>query len=85
MFSKIPVSIIRATREHPDLRRGSSIRGAIDMAHLLEANGGKPSATFWEEVTIMALHSKVEKIDGSDKSVRDILIEILDNVLENFY
>ena len=30
------VEIVRATREHPDLRTGSSIRGAIDLCAVAE-------------------------------------------------
>ena len=33
----LAVGIARATREHPDVRMGASIRGAIDMVHLVEA------------------------------------------------
>ena len=32
------VELIRATREHPDLRFGSSVRGAIDYARLVPSS-----------------------------------------------
>ena len=33
----LAVAIARATRQHPDVRMGASVRGAIDMVHLVEA------------------------------------------------
>ena len=42
------VAVTRATREHPDVRQGSSVRGAIDIAlvargSVLELRGPRPS------------------------------------------
>jgi len=83
----IAVRIGDASREHPDLRRGASIRGAIDLAHLAQAygkNGKKPSSRMWKEMAVMALNSKVELIDGTNKSSKNVICQIVDSVLDHF-
>ncbi|MHA1777217.1 MAG: AAA family ATPase [Promethearchaeota archaeon] len=84
LISTISVKIIDLTRTHPDFRRGASIRGAIDLAQLIQTYEKLPSSQFWQESAIMALHSKVELTDGTQRSIREILIEIVNDVLENF-
>ena len=60
------VKIVRMTRESPQLRRGSSVRGAIDIVSILKniLNGGKISSSDWNEVAIMSLAPKVDLEDG---------------------
>lgn len=84
LISSMAVKITESTREHPDLRRGASIRGAIDLAKLIEAYGVKPSLNFWKSAAVMALHSKVELIDGCDRNIKDILHEIVESVYAHF-
>lgn len=84
LIATIAVKIIDLTRTHPDFRRGSSIRGAIDLAQLAQVYDKKPNTRFWQDTAIMALHSKVELTDGTDRTIREIIIEIVDSVLENF-
>ncbi|MHA1767540.1 MAG: AAA family ATPase [Promethearchaeota archaeon] len=84
LISTIAVKIVNLTRTHPDFRRGASIRGAIDLAQLVQAYEKQPSQQFWQESTIMALHSKVELTDGTQRTIHEILVEIVNNVLENF-
>ena len=84
LYATISVKIVEFTREHPDIRRGSSIRGAIDLAQLIEAYGKSPGYKLWKEAAVMALHSKIELIDGTDRNRRDVIIEIVEEVLENF-
>ncbi|WP_371806810.1 AAA family ATPase [Candidatus Lokiarchaeum ossiferum] len=84
LYATIAVKIVDLTREHPDIRRGSSIRGAIDLAQLIEAYGKSPGMKLWKEAAVMALHSKIEMIDGTDRNPREVIIEIVEAVLENF-
>ena len=84
LITTISVQITRATREHPDVRRGASIRGALDLAQLVAAYGNKPSYGLWVETTVMALHSKIELMDGIDRNAREVLEEIVESILENF-
>jgi len=83
MHARIAVAITRESRKHPDIRRGASIRAAIDLAQLAQSYG-EPGPGFWRESAIMALHSKIELADGTDRNAREIIIEIVDKVLEHF-
>ncbi|MHA2002076.1 MAG: AAA family ATPase [Promethearchaeota archaeon] len=83
-YATIATQIVDLTREHPEIRRGSSIRGAIDLAQLTQAYDKEPGIGFWEEASVMALNTKIELVDGSDQTPREIIIEIVNTVLEHF-
>ncbi|MHA2028700.1 MAG: AAA family ATPase [Candidatus Kariarchaeaceae archaeon] len=76
----VAVAVTRRTRDWNDLRRGSSIRGAIDFASIIQyLDKTLPEA--WLEAGIMALATKVEIEDGIDRRVEEILREIINQVL----
>ena len=76
----VVVRITRRTRDWTELRRGSSIRGAIDYASILQyLDKTKPES--WIDGGIMSLATKVEVEDGIDKRVEDVLKEIIHEVL----
>lgn len=76
----VVVRITRRTRDWQDLRRGSSIRGAIDYASILQYfDKTKPSS--WIEAGIMALGTKVELEDGVDKRVEEVIKDVINQVL----
>ena len=79
----ITVRITRATRSHRDLRRGSSIRGAIDMARMI-SQYSKHTPQLWKEVAIMALATKVEREDGIDIPLEAIIESIVKEILRGF-
>lgn len=83
---KAVVRITRQTRNWPDLRRGSSIRGAIDFASLLRFMDVEQRES-WIEAGVMALATKVELEDGIERRVEDVLSDIILEVLEdeNFF
>ena len=73
---KMAVKIIRQTRDWPDLRRGSSIRGAIDLAAIirfLEVNDMES----WIDGSIMALATKIELEDGVESLIEDVIKSIV--------
>ena len=73
---KMAVKIIRQTRDWPDLRRGSSIRGAIDLASIirfLEAN----EIESWIDSSIMSLATKIELEDGVESLIEDVIKNIV--------
>jgi len=74
------VRVVRRTRNWTDLRRGSSIRGAIDYASILQYLD-KTQPQSWLEAGVMALATKVEVEDGIDKRVEDVVKEIINEVL----
>lgn len=80
---------MRATREHRDLRTGSSVRGAIDLVLLLggllrlrggyglSAPGARETA---RDATHAALSGRVRVSEGVERTPESVLDEILDEV-----
>ncbi len=83
---RVVVKITRQTRNWPDLRRGSSIRGAIDFASLLRFMDAEQRES-WIEAGVMALATKVELEDGIERRIEDVLSDIILEILEdeNFF
>lgn len=77
------VKITRNTRKNKDIRRGSSIRGAIDMVSMLMNAGIDPWADqqLWIDVAIASLVTKVDVEEGIDKSPEDIITLITRSVI----
>jgi MoxR-like ATPase len=73
--------IIQYTRESTLLRRGSSIRGAIDLADLIIDSESQHSVQKWIDRSIMALYNKIELEDGIAKSKTEIITDIVLSVL----
>jgi MoxR-like ATPase len=77
------VAIVRTTRDYADLRRGSSVRGAIDLANIMQFYDS-PTYEDWVSGAIMALATKIELEDGLEKSVEEVIREIVGYVLGGF-
>ncbi|MFX1503977.1 MAG: AAA family ATPase, partial [Promethearchaeota archaeon] len=60
--------IIQITRESTSIRRGSSIRGAIDLATLINQFDNSNSTKNWIQAAVMALYNKIELEDGLTQS-----------------
>ncbi len=76
----VAVKVARRSRDWDELRRGSSIRGAIDYAGILEyLDRTKPES--WVDAAVMAFSTKIELEDGIDKRVEDVVKEIVGEVL----
>ncbi|WP_199580277.1 MoxR family ATPase [Blastococcus sp. TBT05-19] len=85
----LAVALVRATREHRDLRTGSSVRGAIDLVLLLDgllrlrgvaglADGGAREAT--RDALHAALSGRVRVTEGVERTPESVLDEILDGI-----
>ncbi len=82
---ELAVTITRATREHRDVRMGSSVRGSIDLVLLLtglqrlrrEAGLARDTA---RDATHAALSGRIRIADGCDRTPESVLDEILDEV-----
>ena len=86
-IAKISVKIIRLSREHHDLRRGSSIRGGIDLASLVLTSSvldKNSNETFWYTASYMALSSKIEIQDGAESTIKSVIDYIVSTVLKDF-
>ena len=73
------VAVTRATREHPDIRQGSSVRGAIDLTlvagQLLDLRGPSPAEGYAElvyDAMVVALSGRIfldETVDATPEAV----------------
>ncbi|MFX0140504.1 MAG: AAA family ATPase [Candidatus Hodarchaeota archaeon] len=76
-IAEISQNIIQVTRESTSIRRGSSIRGAIDLATLINQYDNNNSLKNWVEAAVMALHNKIELEDGLTQSKKEIITNIV--------
>ena len=77
----ISQNIINLSRESTSIRRGSSIRGAIDIAALINQYDNSNSSKNWIEAAIMALYNKIEIEDGLTRTKTEIITDIVLSVL----
>jgi magnesium chelatase subunit D len=84
----LAVALTRATREHRDVRMGSSVRGAIDLVLLLtglrrlrgEDGGRSPVRGTARDAAYAALSGRIRIADGCDRTPESVLDEILDEI-----
>jgi MoxR-like ATPase len=77
------VRITRLSREYAEIRRGASVRAAIDMAKIIKEYD-KLTLETYIDAAIMALSTKIDKEDGVEKPVEQIITEIVKIALKNF-
>ena len=85
----LAVRLVRATRDHRDLRTGSSVRGAIDLVLLLDGllrlrgvatlddDGARETA---RDALHAALSGRIRVTEGVERTPESVLDEILDRV-----
>ena len=76
------VTLTRATRDHPDVRMGASVRGAIDLVLLLAGlarlRGEKGMArASTRDAAHAALSGRIRIADGCDRAPESVLDELL--------
>ncbi|MFG1634067.1 AAA family ATPase [Pseudonocardia alni] len=75
------VSLVRRTREHPDVHVGSSVRGAIDIVRIttaLAARRGRKT-TDWRaglDAALVALSGRIRLAESGSRSAEDIVREL---------
>jgi MoxR-like ATPase len=79
------VEVVRRTRQHPDLRVGSSVRGAVDfakvavsLAELRESTVDQPSVGV--DAALVALSGRVRVREGGVRTSEEIVTEIWQDV-----
>lgn len=90
LLVKAAVKIGKHTRNNPEIRRGASIRGAIDIVSVLQQAKTVDLADLepieaerlLKTSTIMALSSKVELREGSNEKLVEMLSKIVDQVIK---
>ncbi len=75
------VDVVRSSREHPDVRVGSSVRGAIDLVllanELATLRGGHPSnAVNGLDAALAALSGRLRVHEGGGRVADDIVAEL---------
>ena len=75
------VAMVRDTRTHPDVRTGSSVRGAIDLVLLAhELSGlrdlGPLEAAVSLDAALLALSGRVRLREGVGRSAEDVVTEL---------
>jgi magnesium chelatase subunit D len=80
---ELAVGMVRATRTHRDVRMGSSVRGAIDMALVLtglaELRGeAEPERETGRDAAYAALSGRIRIADGVDRTPESVIDELLD-------
>jgi len=73
------VKISRRTRDHPDVRRGASVRGAIDIANIMK--NFDPTEENWILASVMSLATKIELMDGCGKTAEQVITECVREIL----
>jgi len=83
---EIAVKIVRKTREEPEIRRGSSIRGAIDIVDLVQRLSGSFTLDpdTWTKAAMLALATKIELQDRATQSVKEVVQKIVTSVLKDY-
>ena len=81
------VDLVRRTRTHPDLRIGSSVRGAIDfgaVATSLAEVRGRPltDRSVSLDAALVALSGRVRVREGSARDPESIITELWEAVFE---
>ena len=77
------VAMVRDSRDHPDIRTGSSVRGAIDfalvtceLAALRDRPVLDPAVTL--DAALLALSGRIRLREGSSRSAEDVVTELWD-------
>jgi len=81
------VELVRRTRSHPDLRVGSSVRGAIDMCAVVVSLAEVRARPITErdvslDAALVALSGRVRVREGSTRGAEAIITELWQQVFE---
>lgn len=78
------VAIVRESRLSTKLRRGASIRGAIDLASIINEFEERTLKT-WIDISIMALATKIEIEDGVEEKIETVIEELVRKMIGKFF
>ncbi len=94
------VDVVRATRSHPDVRQGSSVRGAIDFVTLADGlrslRGVSEAESGWAadpvaaravlvDAALTSLSGRIRLDEASDRAPEEIIVELLDAWLREHF
>lgn len=85
-FHRFAVEIARESRLHPDLRHGSSVRGAMDFADLLRSwQGEELDLGTMRFLACSAYAGKLRVKAAANRTAREIVNELIDAILARDY
>ena len=75
------VELVRRTRQHPDLRVGSSVRGAVDFAKVVVSLANLRGVTVNDpgvglDAALVALSGRVRMREGSSRTAEEVIEEM---------
>ncbi|MCP3987512.1 MAG: MoxR family ATPase [Actinomycetia bacterium] len=81
------VKLVRATRSHPEIRVGSSVRGAVDLLHLTKQLGklrelAPTDLTVGLDAAQTALSGRIRLHDSSSSTPEDIIATLWAEIME---
>jgi len=84
-FGRRAVRVARATREHGDVRVGSSVRGAIDLTLIAEQLASLRGCDITDEqlgldAALAALSGRIRVREGSGRSAESIVTELWESL-----
>jgi len=84
LVAQISVKIVRATRDYPEIRRGASVRAAVDLSQLVLESTNIDGKSTWKHLALMSIKSKIEILEGSERNAKEIIYDIVERVLDHF-
>jgi len=80
-FARRVVAVVRASREHPDVRIGSSVRGAIDLVRLADQlallrDAAPDSAAVGLDAALAALSGRLRVAESTERRADDIVRDL---------
>lgn len=75
------VDLVRATRAHPDIRQGASVRAAIDLETLCRQLAVRRNVTaddpgVTRDAAVAALSGRIRLFEGSGRTADDVVVEL---------
>jgi len=91
LLVKVAVRIGRKTRETPEIRRGASVRGDIDIVSIMQqacsvdirSLDAAEMEKMIKKAAIMSLSSKIELREGSHEKLVEMLSKVADDALKD--
>jgi MoxR-like ATPase len=81
------VALVRASREHPQVRMGASVRGAIDLVRLARGLAGMrgeddpaPGDATFADAAVAALSGRLRLEEGCERTAEEIVLALIERL-----
>ncbi len=86
-FASQVVQLTRATRDHPEIRVGSSVRGAVDLLILAQQlstlrGASATSRQVGLDAALTALSGRIQLFDSASVSPEEVITELYDKIMD---